>query len=42
MSNNLIIECEYCGDSYCGECSHHDSWREYCSVECEEKAKKDN
>ncbi len=37
MNNTMILKCENCGLSYCGECSEHSSWIHFCSEDCEKE-----
>ena len=34
MNNKTIWKCKNCGDMYCGECSTHQQYFEFCSDEC--------
>lgn len=38
----MINDCEYCCQKYCMNCSNAENWKQYCSQECEDKAKNEN
>ena len=35
--SQFIFKCDYCGASYCGNCSDASLYLEFCSIECEHK-----
>ncbi len=42
MDSKFLLDCEFCGLRYCGNCSDASQYDRFCSMRCEDAHEKDN
>ncbi|MCR4291729.1 MAG: hypothetical protein NUV76_02510 [Candidatus Kuenenia sp.] len=38
-ANKILADCKHCGEAYCYNCSSHEGFEDFCSLECAKEFK---